>query len=464
MVGIDEVFYCMPIPTITIGKKPTYRKVAEDLDFYQIFRAIEQEFETCFLLESLHDDASFSRYASIGFAPRHSITGSRGVLTIDGTDYPTQNPFHELERIVPTDNISRKYAGGLVGSISYGAIELFEPVLSLHQDEQFPLFQFGVYTDGLVYDKITGEVYYFCYDDDRFSQIEPYLSPSVATDELVIRDIHDSHSKQAHARMVSQTIEEIKAGNTFQCQIGLRRSFSLEGNPIRLYETLRQINPSPFMFYLKFGAQQLIGASPELLFTMGDRVMQTYPLAGTIRRGTDAEEDTKLARTLLRDPKEIAEHNMLVDLHRNDIGRVASFGTVKIQKLLDIKRFSHVQHISSEITGIARSDVSMFEALAANFPAGTLTGAPKIETVKIIDRIEQQARGPYGGAVGHFGFNGNATFTIPIRSIFIHGTNGYTQASSGIVYDSKPENEYDEVQRKLAATTQVLHQFVTTSS
>jgi anthranilate synthase component 1 len=188
--------------------------------------------------------------------------------------------------------------------------------------------------------------------------------------------------------------------------------------------------------------------------------METYPLAGTTKRGTNSEEDTGYARCLLRDPKEIAEHNMIVDLHRNDIGRVAKFGTVKVRNLMDIKRFSHVQHISSEIVGIMSEEEDMFSALASNFPAGTLTGAPKIEAMKIIDSMEVDGRGPYGGAVGYFSFNGDCTFAIPIRTLFANGENAYVQTCGGNVFDSNPEDEYEEIQRKFAGTKKVLDHFL----
>lgn len=185
--------------------------------------------------------------------------------------------------------------------------------------------------------------------------------------------------------------------------------------------------------------------------------METFPLAGTAKRGKTAAEDQELARRLLNDPKEIAEHNMLVDLHRNDLGRVAKFGTVKVRSLMDIKKFSHVQHISSEISGVIKEGEDMFSALAASFPAGTLTGAPKIESMKIINRIENVPRGPYGGAVGHFGFDGNCTFAISIRSLFVSGDYAFAQTSGGVVLDSDPEKEYEEIENKLAGMRKALN-------
>ena len=253
--------------------------------------------------------------------------------------------------------------------------------------------------------------------------------------------------------------EDICAGLVFQCEVGFKSRYKISGDTLPIYAKLRELNPSPHMYYMKFGEQKIIGASPELLFRLRNGEMETFPLAGTTKRGKDDTEDTQLARALLNDPKEIAEHNMLVDLHRNDMGRVARFGTVKVRSLMDIKRYSHVQHISSEIVGIINTGEDMFSALASNFPAGTLSGAPKIESMKIINAIEPDGRGPYGGALGQFCFNGDCTFAIPIRSIFMRGEDAYAQTSGGNVYDSVAADEYLEIERKLSAMRNVLATF-----
>ncbi len=459
-MGNDEVFFVpMKLPPLTIGKKPTYRKFAEDIDLYQFFEAIHEAYNTCYLLESLGNEGHLARYSIIGFAPKHIITASADALIIDGTTYPVENPYYALRELIPQDTISRNYAGGLVGYMSYEAMMFFEPSLQLKQHDRFAPLMFGVYTDGFVHDTMTNELFYFYYEDSRLNEVAPLLKQQTTLHDPLVHCTGDTLSQAEHARIVEQTKEEIRAGNTFQCQVGFKREFTIEGNTLPIYSALRKLNPSPFMYYVRFNEKKIIGASPELLFKMADKVMETYPLAGTVRRGKTPEEDLQLARQLLNDPKEIAEHNMLVDLHRNDIGRVAEFGSVKVQSLMDIKKYSHVQHISSEITGILKEGEDMFSALASNFPAGTLSGAPKIESMKIIDRHEPAARGPYGGALGHFGFNGNCTFAIPIRTLFVDGEYAYTQASGGVVYDSVAENEYDEVQRKMGAITDVMKQF-----
>ncbi|MDX1474261.1 MAG: anthranilate synthase component I family protein, partial [Reinekea sp.] len=373
----------------------------------------------------------------------------------------TDNPYMLLRDLMPQNIISRMYAGGLTGYLGYDAMNYFEPTMSIQASELFDTFRFGLYKDGLVFDKMTGEVFYFYYDDNRIAIIEELLNtPYAGNGDLKITDLGDSMSREEHRDAVMKVKQDIIDGKIFQTEVGFKKHFKLEGDCINLYEKLRDINPSPQMYYVKFGEQKLIGASPELLFRLRQGEMETFPLAGTTKRGATAEEDTALARVLLNDPKEIAEHNMIVDLHRNDIGRVARFGTVKVRSLMDIKRFSHVQHISSEIVGIIDENQDMFTALASNFPAGTLTGAPKIEAMKIIDDLETDGRGPYGGAVGHFSFNGDCTFAIPIRTVFANGEKAYVQTCGGNVYDSNPDDEYEEIRRKFAGTRKVLELFM----
>ncbi len=451
----------MKLPKIKIGQKPTYIKFAKDLDFYQLFEKIERQFSTCFILESLGEEGHLSRYSIIGFDPKHIIRARGKTLFVDDKPHPfdklrVANPYFALREMMPDKTIARSYAGGLIGYLGYDAVNYFEQSLHIKEHPKFDQFMFGVYTDGLILDKMTDEVIYFYYDENRLEKVRDMMKLEVRSDKLEVIFLADSMTQGEHKELVKKAKEQIILGNTFQCQIGFASEFTIKGNPLAIYDRLRRINPSPFMYYLKNKKNIIIGASPELLFRLQNGEMATFPLAGTIKRGKNEAEDKKLARQILSDPKEIAEHNMLVDLHRNDLGRVARFGTVKVRSLMDIKRFSHVQHISSEIVGIIRQDKDMFDALAVNFPTGTLSGAPKIESMKIIDRLEKRPRGPYGGGVGHFGFNGDSTFAIAIRSLFVNGDDAYTQASGGIVYDSTAEKEYDEVERKLAAVKEAL--------
>ncbi|UNU74176.1 chorismate-binding protein [Moraxella nasovis] len=453
-------------PKIQIPSKPHLIKIAQDIDFFELFKRIEDKYDSCFLLESLGEDSHISRHHAIGFAPDKIIFAKdRHTLSIDdnGTisDYVCDNPYQLLRQITPQNVLSRNHTGGLVGYLGYDSINFFEPSLDVQGSDEFEPFKFGLYLDGLSLDKMTGEIFYFYYHNNRIDEIKVLLDmPTPEQKSPKVRYLGDGMSKDEHAKAVQKVKEDIKAGRIFQCEVGFKSHYAIDGDTLPIYQKLREVNPSPHMYFVKFGKQKIIGASPELLFRLRNGEMETFPLAGTTKRGANESEDRQLARALLNDPKEIAEHNMLVDLHRNDIGRVAQFGTVKVRNLMDIKRFSHVQHISSEIVGIIHPSEDMFSALASNFPAGTLSGAPKIEAIKIINELEPDGRGAYGGALGQFSFNGDCIFAIPIRSLFISGDKAYAQTCGGNVYDSNADDEYEEIVRKLSAMKATLGYFM----
>ena len=452
---------------IIIQGKPKYVKIGDEYDFFQLFIKIEQNFKNCFLFESLGEESNISRYHIVGFNPKYIVySEQKDQLIIEDTSngkiekYVCDNPYYELRTIIPQNIISRKYAGGLVGFIGYDSINFFEDNLNITKNNNFESFKFGVYLDGLIFDQMTGEVFYYYYEDNKIEILKDILKQKNKFNKNVdCKFIKNSMTKEDHRKAVLKIKEDIKNGLIFQCEVGFKSHYRIKGNLTEIYSKLRSLNPSPHMYFMKFDDQVIIGASPELLFRLKNGEMETFPLAGTTKRGSNKEEDLKLARELLNDSKEIAEHNMLVDLHRNDLGRVAKFGTVKVRNLMDIKKYSHVQHISSEIAGIINENEDMFSALASNFPAGTLSGAPKIEAMKIINEIEEDGRGPYGGAIGQFGFNGDCTFAIPIRSLFIKGEEAYAQTCGGNVYDSDPDKEYQEIERKLEAMKIVLKSF-----
>ena len=452
---------------IIIQGKPKYVKIGDEYDFFQLFIKIEQNFKNCFLFESLGEESNISRYHIVGFNPKYIVySEQKDQLIIEDTSngkiekYVCDNPYYELRTIIPQNIISRKYAGGLVGFIGYDSINFFEDNLNITKNNNFESFKFGVYLDGLIFDQMTGEIFYYYYEDNKIEILKDILKQTNKFNKNVdCKFIKNSMTKEDHRKAVLKIKEDIKNGLIFQCEVGFKSHYRIKGNLTEIYSKLRSLNPSPHMYFMKFDDQVIIGASPELLFRLKNGEMETFPLAGTTKRGSNKEEDLKLARELLNDSKEIAEHNMLVDLHRNDLGRVAKFGTVKVRNLMDIKKYSHVQHISSEIAGIINENEDMFSALASNFPAGTLSGAPKIEAMKIINEIEEDGRGPYGGAIGQFGFNGDCTFAIPIRSLFIKGEEAYAQTCGGNVYDSDPDKEYQEIERKLEAMKTVLKSF-----
>ena len=452
---------------IIIQGKPKYVKIGDEYDFFQLFIKIEQNFKNCFLFESLGEESNISRYHIVGFNPKYLVySEQKNQLIIEDTSngkiekYICDNAYYELRKIIPQNIISRKYAGGLVGFIGYDSINFFEDNLDITKNNNFESFKFGVYLDGLIFDQMTGEIFYYYYEDNKIEILKDILKQTNKFNKNVdCKFIKNSMTKEDHRKAVLKIKEDIKNGLIFQCEVGFKSHYRIKGNLTEIYSKLRSLNPSPHMYFMKFDDQVIIGASPELLFRLKNGEMETFPLAGTTKRGSNKEEDLKLARELLNDSKEIAEHNMLVDLHRNDLGRVAKFGTVKVRNLMDIKKYSHVQHISSEIAGIINENEDMFSALASNFPAGTLSGAPKIEAMKIINEIEEDGRGPYGGAIGQFGFNGDCTFAIPIRSLFIKGEEAYAQTCGGNVYDSDPDKEYQEIERKLEAMKTVLKSF-----
>ena len=255
---------------------------------------------------------------------------------------------------------------------------------------------------------------------------------------------------------VARTIKYIHGGDCVQVVPSQRFSVPIGAEPFGVYRALRHISPAPYMFFLSLGDVQLIGASPEILVTEKDGLVRTRPLAGTRRRGRSEAEDRALERELLADPKEVAEHIMLVDLGRNDLGRVCEYGSVQVNEFKIIERYSHVMHIASDVTGQLRADKTGFDVLRATFPAGTLSGAPKVRAMQIIDEMEPTRRGPYGGAIGYFSFNGNLDTCITLRTIVVKDKVAYVQAGGGVVADSKPSDEYEETRNKARAALRAI--------
>ncbi len=432
--------------------------------FLEIFQAIESEFKTCYLLESAKGFESDSHFGYIGFDPDMIISARSDTLTFQTKTQKTQktvdNPYRYLQSIFPHNQIHIEFCGGLVGYMGTEAVNYVEPALHLEESDDFESFAFGLYTDGLILNKQTGVIEYFFRNENRLHIILDLLKKTPKDTMLQVQALGDSLSFEEHQRKVSEVLGEINRGNVFQCEVGFRSDYLVDGDTTKLYSALIQNNPSPYMFYLKNGDEVVLGSSPEMLFKLRNGVMSTKPLAGTIRRGKDTKEDEILQKKLLCDPKERAEHRMLIDMHRNDIGKNAQVGTVVLTKEMEIVSLEHVHHLLSEIIGVIRDDRDMFDGLAGLFPGGVLNGAPKIEAIKIITRQEERSRGVYGGAVGWFGFNGDCTFCIPIRSLFVKGKKSYIQACSGIVIDSDPVAEYEEVQKKLASLRDVLTKYI----
>lgn len=476
----------MLIKKLRIKQKPLRRFISSDIDYSSLFNIIEKKYEECYLFESLQVHNHQDRYVTLGFDPYFTVSATGKKLIFKGSlknlkkVFPNarnspvvikcENPYYSLREFFPDNLISRSHEGGLIGYFCYELVNCFESSLSLKEDPDFGLFEAGIYLDGLIYDKTTGILEYYSFLDDRSQLIEslvkesrkPTVNERNELDNVVC--LGDSSTKKQHKEAIKYSLKEINAGNSFQTEVGFKTFYTVKGRKKVVYDELRKINPSPYMYYVKFGEKHLFGASPEILVSCTDHELITTPTAGTIKRGKTEEEDILLSRQLLTDTKERAEHYMLVDLHRNDLGKIAVLGSVKIRNLMYIIKFSHVQHIVSEIIGILDKKYDCFDVLAAILPGGVLTGAPKIETIKIISRSETLPRGPYGGAVGRFSFNGDCKFCLPIRSLFCTGDKCFTQTSGGIVLDSTPEREYDEIKRKLKAMRVTLEKLQKTNT
>ncbi|MCL4509281.1 MAG: anthranilate synthase component I family protein [Chloroflexi bacterium] len=439
-------------PLIPQGLSYHTKRIQLRMPFIEAFVRLSQQFTNSFLLESLEENERVARYSVIGFNPLHHVWAKEGTLSIDGAPMATADPYGALRECLGQERLpTGGFSGGLVGYFSYEATRYFEPSLTFHPAE-FPDFEFGLYLDGLVLNRLTGDTYYFFLQEDRSALVEEAL----ARDDLRSASLKPPEAEylgsnvsfEEHVQQFQDAMAEIHAGNSYQLQISRKFRYRVSGSKLPIYLALREMNPSPHMFYLRFGERELIGSSPEIVVRLERGLMEVIPIAGTRRRGTTADEDHALAEELLNDPKERAEHMMLVDLARNDVGRLCTFGTVQVRRLMYLLRFSHVQHIVTDVEGRLDPRFDMFDVYAASSPAGTVTGAPKIESMKIINRIEREGRGPYSGAVGYFSLSGDCYFAIAIRSLFARGPDAWVQAACGIVYDSEAEREFQEVENK----------------
>jgi len=395
----------------------------------------------------------------MGFDPKGIIRGYSDrveVVSKDRTEtIRTKDPFSEIRKMLKkSDEQSYRYLGGAVGVVNYDAIRLIEDIPDSNSSVQ-PLMEFGIYDDGILYDNLHKKLFYFYYDENRFERFK--ISEDSFGEYNATKVIPNLNSAQ-FAEMVDRAKKYIHDGDIFQVVLSRKFAFESSGDDLTLYKTLRRLNPSPYMYHLKQGQKTVIGASPEMLVRITNDRVETFPIAGTRKITGDEEKNRRLARELMDDKKELAEHTMLVDLGRNDIGRVCKFGTVHPESLMQIRRFSHVQHIVTHIVGSLAPKNDMFDGFRAVFPAGTVSGAPKVRAMEIIDELENEARGPYAGAVGYFSYNGCCDFAIAIRSIFIKDGRGFVQSGAGIVSDSIAEDEFKETEHKAEAMLQSLRE------
>jgi anthranilate synthase component 1 len=466
---------------------PVYRRLTGDtLTPVSAFCKL-QEGDWSFLFESVVGGERIGRYSFLGAGPFHifEARGSR-TRTREGTGKWTEtdvgDPLRVLEEALgrfraPSVPGLPRFCGGAVGYAGYDTVRYVEHLPGAPPDDRgIPDLSFGFYDRMVIFDHVAKTVLVVAHarvgagTDPRTAYADACRRADALVEQLQrgvadiqLTDIDPSAASGRNSQLagvssnftraefeaaVERARAYINAGDAFQIVLSQRFRTETRARPFDIYRALRVVNPSPFMFYLRAGAVTLVGASPEIMCRAENGVITNRPLAGTRRRGASPEEDAALAAELVADPKERAEHIMLVDLARNDVGRVAELGSVKISDLLAVERYSHVMHLSSTVTGKLRPGLTAFDALRASLPAGTLSGAPKVRAMEIIDELEPHRRGPYGGAVGYVDFSGNMDTCIALRTMVLLGQTAYIQAGAGLVADSVPASEYDETVNK----------------
>ncbi len=425
-----------------------------------------KHFEDVFLLESAEHGANFGRFSFIGLgAVSRFVLEPDGRLFINSEEVKVpsdKKPLHFLLDWVNKFSFRINgddlppFTGGAVGWIGYDYVRYIEPKLSLESGD-FPEIYFVIPQHFIAFDHLKSSMFIISDDPDKILEILSGPVPAVKSDRRIITtEPMSNFARSDFYKAVEKARQYIIDGDIFQVVLSQRFSFMTYLDKFSIYRALRMVNPSPYMFYLQFPPFTVLGSSPEMMTKCQNGFVYLKPIAGTRKRGLTVEDDLKLEQELKSDEKEIAEHIMLVDLGRNDVGRVSEKGSVKVERLMVIERYSHVMHLVSQVRGKLRKGASPVDALESTFPAGTVSGAPKVRAMEIISELEPDPRGPYGGAVAYVSFpdvkgNHNLDSGILIRSFFFKGNDGFIQAGAGIVYDSKPEYEYKETINKLNA-------------
>lgn len=475
-----------------------YRKVlADTVTPISVFQKIGRD-AFSYLLESAEGEGKLARYSFIGLNPFLIFQSKGSQVKIDYRERKenyTENPFLSLRRLlasfqtIKVDGLPRFWGGG-VGYFGYDLVRFIEELTNSTSDDLALPDCILIYAGTIiVFDHLTHELWIIAnipLDKDNrgreqayeqaTGQIEKIISQlnnsaskdREAKEEIVVEkeldegiknqessinksDSNSNMTKEEFVEKVIKVKEYILAGEAFQIVLSQRLNRKTSESPFKIYRLLRSLNPSPYMYYLNYGEIQIVGASPEPLVRLTGNLVETKPVAGTRPRGENYQEDLRLEKDLLADEKEKAEHTMLVDLARNDLGRVCRPGTVKVSQFMQVERFSHVMHLVSEVQGIIQTNKNALDVLIACFPAGTVSGAPKVRAMEIIEELEPHCRGPYAGVIGYLGFNGNMDTCITIRTIVFKGREAYIQAGAGIVSDSIPEKEYTETLNKAQA-------------
>ncbi|MFW5959567.1 MAG: anthranilate synthase component I [Chitinivibrionales bacterium] len=459
---------------------PVYKELFADLETpVSVWFKLFSDSSRSFLLESVSGEENVARYSFIGGDPYMCFTAQKGRWEIkrDNGDIETgdSDPVGKLRSLykgykpVEFRDLPR-FSGGAVGYIGYDGVRYYEKIPDSNKDMGLThdIF-FGFYRTIVVFDSREQKIFLISNiltDEkrdiesqyrDAVSEIEKYekqlmnISVSRGFDISITSGITSNMSKQEYEAVVEKCKEYILAGDIFQVVPSQRFMADVKGSSFDLYRVLRTVNPSPYMFYFRDGETSVVGASPEMLVRVENGNVETCPIAGTRKRGANEAEDERLAQELLNDEKEKAEHVMLIDLGRNDIGRVSSTGTVQIENMMHVEKFSHVMHIVTNVKGRLKPGVDALDAFFACFPTGTLTGAPKVRAMEIIDEVENLRRGLYGGAIGYIDFSGDMDTCIAIRTLIHDGRKVYIQSGAGIVADSVPANEFTEVRNKAQA-------------
>lgn len=444
----------------------------------EVLRILKNVSNHCYLLESVSDHEKWGRYTFLGYDPKLEITCQNGHMKVGALSFDTTEPGKYIRQVIEEHKSPRfpylpSFTGGLVGYFSYDYLKYAEPSLNLNaaDTEGFKDVDLMLFDKVIAFDNFRQKIVLIVninLDDPETEYNRAVLelrnlagliksgTPMQDKPGRCTTDFKPLFQKEEYCDMVERAKHHIKEGDIFQIVLSNRLEAGFEGSLLNTYRVLRTLNPSPYMFYFSSSDIEVAGASPETLVKLENNTLHTFPLAGTRPRGKNEEEDIALEKELLADPKELAEHNMLVDLGRNDIGKISKFGTVEVEKYLSIERYSHVMHIGSTVKGEIRENEDALSAIDAVLPAGTLSGAPKIKACQLINDLENNKRGIYGGAIGYLDFTGNLDTCIAIRIAYKKNNKVFIRSGAGIVADSVPDKEYQECLNKAAAVMNAL--------
>lgn len=466
---------------------PVCREILSDfITPIEVLRVLRNASRHCFILESVEDREKWGRYTFLGYDPSFELTCLDGKVNIKNVrtgevqSFTADHPAQKIRELMAQYTSPRiegfpSFTGGLVGYFSYDYIKYSEPCLKLDaQDaEHFNDVDLMLFDKVIAFDNVRQKIMLISnvrmddpdagYDAaigeiDDMERLLRTGKPAAEQKGRLKSELRALFSKERFCGMVERAKQYIREGDIFQVVLSNRLDAEFEGSLIDTYRILRTTNPSPYMFCFSSDDMEIAGASPETLVKLENGILHTFPLAGTRPRGATEEQDKALERELLADEKELSEHNMLVDLGRNDLGKISRFGTVEVEKYMSIERYSHVMHIGSTVRGEILPEKDALDAVDAVLPAGTLSGAPKIRACEIINELENNKRGVYGGAIGYIDFSGNLDTCIAIRLVFKKNGRIFVRSGAGIVADSVPENEYNECINKAKAVVSALHE------